>query len=216
MKQSRPKAIAFFDGQNLFHSAKETFGYTFPNFDPTKLALAICKQQGWFLEETRFYTGVPDKRDNPFWHHFWTAKLANINRRKRTFVFSRPLKYRYKKVHCPYNEECDHDDIKTLVADEKGIDVRIAIDVVSLAYKGKYDVALIFSQDQDLSEVADEIRDIAKIQNRFIKIASAFPKKPESKIKTRFVKGIYKTDWLPFDKILYDNCIDPNDYRLKR
>jgi hypothetical protein len=27
------RAIAFFDGQNLFHHAKAAFGYTYPNFD---------------------------------------------------------------------------------------------------------------------------------------------------------------------------------------
>ena len=28
-----PKVIAFIDGQNLFHSAKDAFGYKFPNYD---------------------------------------------------------------------------------------------------------------------------------------------------------------------------------------
>lgn len=32
------RAVAFFDGQNLFHSAKRAFGYTFPNYDPVLLA----------------------------------------------------------------------------------------------------------------------------------------------------------------------------------
>jgi len=26
------RAIVFFDGQNLFHGAKEPFGYTYPNY----------------------------------------------------------------------------------------------------------------------------------------------------------------------------------------
>ena len=45
---------------------------------------------------------------------------------------------------------------------EKGIDVRIALDVIGKAVRDEYDVAIIFSQDQDLSEVADEIRTIAR------------------------------------------------------
>jgi uncharacterized LabA/DUF88 family protein len=43
-----------------------------------------------------------------------------------------------------------------LTAEEKGIDVRIAIDVIRLAHRNAYDVALLFSQDQDLSELCVE------------------------------------------------------------
>jgi uncharacterized LabA/DUF88 family protein len=39
-----------------------------------------------------------------------------------------------------------------LVGEEKGMDVRLAVDVVRMAREKLYDVALIFSQDQDLSE----------------------------------------------------------------
>ena len=53
--------------------------------------------------------------------------------------------------------------------------MRIALDVISLAHRRAYDVALVMSQDQDLSEVADEIRTIAQEQQRWIKIACAFP-----------------------------------------
>lgn len=49
-----------------------------------------------------------------------------------------------------------------LVGEEKGVDVRIALDIVRMAHRGDYDVALVFSQDQDLSEVAEEVRAIAK------------------------------------------------------
>ena len=93
------------------------------------------------------------------------------------------------------------------VPGEKGIDVRIAIDVIRMAHKRLYDVALVFSQDQDLSEVADEIKEIAREQDRWIKMASSFPRNQARP------RGINKTDWIPFDKTLYDNCIDPRDYR---
>ena len=64
------RAVAFFDGQNLFHTAKQVFGYQFPNFDPGLLAESIAKSHGWVLAETRFYTGVPDAVDSTFWNHF--------------------------------------------------------------------------------------------------------------------------------------------------
>ena len=63
---SDKRTIAFIDGQNLFHAAKESFGYNYPNYDPRALAEIACKNNGWELTEVRFYTGVPDPGDNPF------------------------------------------------------------------------------------------------------------------------------------------------------
>ncbi len=122
-------------------------------------------------------------------------------------VFSRPLRYRNVKVRLP-----DGTFHTFLSGEEKGVDVRLALDVIRLAHAGAYDVALIFSQDQDLSEVAAEIRYIAREQFRWIKIASAFPRSPASRNR----RGINKTDWIPIDRALYDTCLDPRDYRPPR
>ena len=99
--------------------------------------------------------------------------------------------------------------LTTRVGEEKGIDVRIAIDLVRLAHRQRYDVAVVFSQDQDLSEVADEIRVIAKEQHRWIKMACAFPYAPSGPN----VRGINNTDWVKIDREAYDGCIDTYDYR---
>ena len=165
----------------------------------------LCKRQGWTLSEVRFYTGVPDREDDAFWRHFWTSKLASLRRRGVT-VYSRALRYRNKLVRLPDGSEHSY-----LAAEEKGIDVRIAIDVIGLAWQDAFDVALIFSQDQDLCEVAREIRQIARRQDRWIKIASAFPVSPA--IPNR--KGINWTDWIRIDRATYDACVDPRDYRPK-
>ena len=122
-------------------------------------------------------------------------------------TFSRHLKYRNQTVALP-----DGKATTILVGQEKGIDIRIALDVVRMALRKDYDVALIFSQDQDLSEVAKEIREIANLQKRWIKVASAFPLSPTS----RNLRGIDKTDWITLDRATYDACLDPNDYRQKK
>jgi uncharacterized LabA/DUF88 family protein len=199
------RAIVFFDGQNLFHGVREAFGYAYPNYDALALAKEICKSQGWTLVETRFYTGIPDLADNAAWHHFWSAKLAVMGR-QRIKVFSRPRRYRNKEVKLPGGGTHTF-----LTGEEKGIDIRIALDVISLANHKAYDVGLIFSQDQDLSEVADEIRVIAEEQHRWIKIASAFPDSPTSRNR----RGINKTDWVRISRATYDACLDSRDYRPK-
>lgn len=199
------RAIAFVDGQNLFHAAREAFGYTYPNYDILALARLICQGAGWDLAQARFYTGIPDPSDDPFWSHFWINKLRTMSW-DGIHVYSRPLRYRNRKVRLP-----DGAEHTFLVGEEKGIDVRIALDVIRMAHSKEYDVALILSQDQDLSEVAVEIRTIAREQDRWIKLACAFPFSPT----TRNRRGIDRTDWIRIERGTYDACLDRRDYRPK-
>ncbi len=199
------RAMVFIDGQNLFHAALKAFGYTYPNSDPLRLAQTLCTQHHWECAEVRFYTGVPDSADNETWHQFWAAKKLAMMR-SGVRVYSRPLRYRNKIVTLP-----DGTTHSFLVGEEKGIDVRIAVDVINLAHKRQFDVALVLSQDQDLSEVADEIRIIAREQHRWIKIASAFPYSPTVK----HARGINGTEWIRIDRTTFDACIDPKDYRAQ-
>ena len=195
------RASFFFDGQNLFYAVKQSFGHNYPNYDVKKLAEAICKLKQWELSEIHFYTGVPDKKVKPFWQQFWAKKIAVMGT-QRIKTFSRKLQY---------SNVSDNSSKPILVGREKGIDIRIALDVTRKAIENDYDVAVIFSQDQDLSEVAKEIRYIAKKERRWIKIASVFPVSPTYENK----RGINNTDWIEIDRKLYDGCVDPNDYRPK-
>ena len=60
--------------------------------------------------------------------------------------------------------------------------------------------------------MAAEIRVIAQEQERWIKIASAFPLSPTSRNR----RGINRTDWIPIDRATYEACLDPRDYRPKQ
>lgn len=200
------RTYAFVDGQNLFYTAKKAFGYPYPNYEPKNLAERIASARGWTLVETFFYTGIPDATDNPFWNHFWSAKLAVMGTRGIN-TFSRSLRYRNQTIQLP-----DRTVTTILVGQEKGVDIRIALDMVRLARENLYDVALVFSQDQDLSEVADEVRAISVQQSRWIKVACAFPSSPTAENR----RGINGTEWIRIDRATYDACLDPNDYRPKK
>lgn len=202
----KKRAIIFVDGQNLFHAAREAFGYHYPNYNIAKLGRLVCEKQSWTCTAVRFYTGVPNAEDDAFWNHFWIAKLGAMGRRDVT-VFSRSLRYRNKTISLP-----DGGEHSFLVGQEKGIDIRIALDVVRAARRSECDVAVVFSQDQDMSEVADEVRSIAREQKRWFKIASAYPCSPTSQNR----RGVNKTDWIRIDRALYDQCLDPADYRPKK
>jgi len=197
------RAVAFFDGQNLYHAAKEAFGYHYPNYDVLKLSNEVCTTKGWNLAQVRFYTGVPDASDDPKWNRWWVGKLAVMGK-AGVAVFSRPLRYRNDTVTL-----ADGSTHTFLRGSEKGVDVRIALDIIRLAANNEYDVALVFSQDQDLSEVADEIRVISRLQARWIHIACAYPVSPTSTNR----RGINHTNWIRIDRTTYNTCLDPTDYR---
>ena len=166
------RAVAFVDGQNLFHAARQVFGATYPDYDPLALADAVCRSRSWSLTGTRFYTGIQAREVDPYWHGFWTNKLAMMGRRG-VDVCSRELRYNDEKVQL-----ADGTLGRARVWREKGIDVRIALDIARLALLDVFDIAVIFSQDQDLAEAAADVRDISASSRRWIRVACAFPWSP--------------------------------------
>lgn len=201
---SPKRVVAFFDGQNLFHAAKDAFGSTYPDYDPLALTHALClAQQDWTLNGVRFYTGIHDASADAYWHDFWTKKLSVLGSRG-VYVFSRTLRYRNQTIPLSNGTTTT-----ALVGSEKGIDVRIALDVVRLARESAYDMALIFSQDQDLSEAADEVKAISIRDGRWIGVSSAYPYSPTTYKNTR---GINNTNWIRIDRALYRQCLDTLKY----
>lgn len=193
--------MAFFDVQNLFRHAKEAFGdgYHHPNFDPLKLHRKVAEQFGYKPNLTRFYTGVPPQSESEMWSGYWNSRSLAL---KRAGVYVETRKLRYHTEELP-------DGTIQKVAQEKGIDIRIALDLVHCTRKKEFDVAIIFSQDQDLAEAVLEAKDIAREQQRTIKIFSAYPDSSNASTS----RGIDRTDWFPFDESFYSTCIDPKDYR---
>ncbi len=200
------RAVSFIDGQNLYRHAKDAFGHHHPNYDPRKLADAVCADRGWLNCGVRFYTGVPSADRSPMWHGYWTRRLTAM-RRAGIVVTSRSLRYRVEKIRLP-----DGSTLELPVEREKGIDLRLGLDVVRMARNAELDVAIIFSQDQDLSEVAREVRDISRSAGRWLKVVSAFPVGPNATVR----RGIDRTDWFRMDRDFYDACLDPRDYRPDR
>ena len=146
------RAVSFIDGQNLYRHAKDAFGHHHPNYDPRKLADALCAEHGWANDGVRFYTGVPSADRSPMWHGYWTRRLTAM-RRAGIAVTSRPLRYRVETVRL-----ADGSVHEIPVEREKGVDLRLGLDVVRMARNGGLDVAILFSQDQDLAEVAEPRR----------------------------------------------------------
>jgi uncharacterized LabA/DUF88 family protein len=201
--QEKLYAMAFFDGQNLYRHAMATFGHHHPNYDPLKLHSAICTANGWTPNLVGFYTGVPDPSESPMWAGYWSNRLLSLTR-AGVFVTSRPIRYHKEKIIMP-----DGGERIITTSQEKGIDVRLALDIVASARRREFNVAVIYSQDQDLCEVVQEVKEIAKEQDRWITIACAFPYGPNATSR----RGIDKTKWIRMPQDFYDACLDERDYR---
>lgn len=151
------RAVAFMDGANTRLCARKAFGDGLMNINPLALIQAVCGREGFELMGAYYYLGVPDVRVTEDGHYAWMKRCARW-RRQGVRVFTRTLL---------------HDE--TGAAREKGIDVRLALDAVDLYRREPFDVAMLFSQDQDFSELASELKTLAREQGRWIEIVSVFP-----------------------------------------
>ena len=151
------RAVAFVDGANTRLCARKAFGDGLMNINPLALVQAMCAHEGFELAGAYYYLGVPDVRVTEDGHYAWMKRCARW-RRQGVRVFTRTLL---------------HDE--TGAAREKGIDVRLALDAVDLYRREPFDVAMLFSQDQDFSELASELKTLAREQGRWIEIVSVFP-----------------------------------------
>jgi len=131
------KTVVFFDGQNLYRSAKDAWRpkpaigfskYSWPSYDVEKLAtVLVSKTSGRILRQIRFYTGVPRRDQNAQWHDFWGKKLEHLKNQGIEVYRGR------------INEH----------QQEKGVDVKLSVDLIWLTYEKQYEVAIIVSQDRD-------------------------------------------------------------------
>jgi hypothetical protein len=197
---------AFIDGYNLFKAAKKCFGYTYPNYDVKRLVNAVVAMEpGRQLTSAHFCIGIPTNLDDSENNLWWTKKLAAMGR-TGVQVETRYLKRRELRVHLDGIVKFDK-TIPRLV--EKGIDLKIGLDMVRLARSKAYDVAILFTQDGDLVEAVTEVQAIAAEQHRRIQVECAHPVAagvPCFPIKRTIPRQITKA--------IYDACIDPTDYRI--
>jgi len=207
----RPQVIrvnTYFDSQNLFLSAKKAFGYKKPDFDPIKLSEYVVSQvDNAKLYDVYVYTGIHDPRKCPenlknnaiYWNRYWANKLGILGN-KGVKIFTRYLIYqkldkivRNKRIFKP---------------NEKGIDVKIALDILQHASYGLYDLAIIFSTDSDLLPAIEEIKKLRDYREVWLDVNCAYIYCPEKGLE----RGLPNIDWLRITKQIYDNCRDETDY----
>jgi hypothetical protein len=119
----------FIDGQNFYLSAKRAFGLRYPDFDIPALGRYLSARMGQGDGPdpvVRFYVGMPVARYSPHWTNFWTNKL-NAAQEAGVSVTTRDLRYLTE------TDPAAPGGVRVLSVREKGIDLRIALDVMAAA-----------------------------------------------------------------------------------
>jgi hypothetical protein len=141
----------------------------------------------------RVYIGRPDPAKEP---KTYAAHIKQCNSwlKAGAEVIARPLRY--------------PEDWPNSKAQQKGVDVALAVDFVALAIDGEYDVGVIASTDSDLKPALEFVRQ--KCKGCHIEVAAWFSPRHKSRLSIPG-GGIY---YHRLDRTDYDSVADLSDYNV--
>jgi uncharacterized LabA/DUF88 family protein len=146
-----PRIAIFVDYQNVYLSALRVFrpsevSRSRGHVDPLRLAkrIVVRRRLGGELTDIRVYRGRPSPDHQPEAARAADRQASGWARHPLVTVIRRQLRY-------PKDWPVD-------AAQEKGIDVALAVDFVRLACEGGYDVGILFSRDTDLVPALEAVR----------------------------------------------------------
>lgn len=199
----KERLILFIDAQNLYKGAREAFfepsdWHFHGQFNPVTLGQLVVSRpppgRERVVHEVRIYTGRPDATKDP---KTYAAHMKQCQAWKKAGakVFARMLRY---PVNWP-----------TMPAQEKGIDVAMAIDFIALAIDGEYDVGVIASTDTDLKPALEFVHKRYG-SNRCVEVAAWTSPRSRRRLS---IRGAHVwCYWL--DRNDYDSIADLTDYAV--
>jgi len=189
------RTVVFIDGENLRKTCYALFGWGWCH--PLLLAQELTDvKPDRVLVQCRYYTGVPDPNVDPTRAAKMTRRL-NAYQQAGVHVVRRTLKYanEWRIANPPASSSSASIAIGTggtasvapgvtvqaqqvLVGREKGIDTRLALDLIRLAVDNVYDVAVVVSGDSDIDEAVQEVLDLRTALARWIAVENGVPVMP--------------------------------------
>lgn len=147
------RVMVFIDYQNLHFQAHRLFhpvdvSPAFTHVDPSRLARLLIDRRrgGGELAGIRIYRGLPSSSREPVAFGANDRQTSTWRTDPQVSVHRRPLRYPRGWPQLP--------------AQEKGIDVALAVDFVRLAYERAYDVGILVSRDTDLLPALETVDDL--------------------------------------------------------
>jgi uncharacterized LabA/DUF88 family protein len=169
--------IVFIDGNNWYHNTKKIVDTK--EIDFIKLANFIAKKFNLEVKQIRYYNSVPDISENPLNYHKHMEFLTSLEK-QGIKVFKRKLqktsnaeilKQKQKmmetldlcKICYPLVKLNCFSCIGNTSKKEKGIDVKIAVDMIrKLLIENEYEVCILISGDADFIPAMQTIKSSKK------------------------------------------------------
>jgi len=194
-----PRLVLFIDRQNVYKNAREAFfpptnQHYYGQVNPMELGTLVLHRANAMnatLHQVRIYCGEPDSNRQP---KTYAARMKQCKnwRDSGAIPVTRLLRY--------------PNDWPKSKPQEKGVDVALAIDFVTMAVNGDYDIGVIASTDFDLSPALEFV------YHKFPQIRIAVTSWRSQTFKRRlFVKSA--NIWCHYlDRTDYDSIADLTDY----
>jgi uncharacterized LabA/DUF88 family protein len=136
------KVMIFIDGSNMYKNMIQVFKRADLLYYAFSVKLAGEDRE---LIRTYYYNCPLDQNENPISYKAQQSFFGNLNRTPFLEVRLGRLQKRSDGTRI-----------------EKGVDVKLAVDMLSKAAKNQYDTAILISGDADFAEVAHEVKELAK------------------------------------------------------
>ena len=156
------KIFAYFDGSNFYHNCKNNYGIVNVKFDD--ICNNIIDLHNEKIIKIKYFNCPINQQEAP---HKYAEQSRFFQALKRTpfleLFLGKLARRQLKKININC-DQCGHQEAESLICPkckkniavttcykswEKGVDVRLAINMLLDALADKYDVALLFSGDAD-------------------------------------------------------------------
>lgn len=154
------KTIVYVDGFNLYYRALKKTKFKWLNL------LDLCKNSlpsNLDIQEINFYTARVSNRINPsaprdqqvYINALQSTGIINIHLgsfkiREKTAKLKEPLEFQPRARTCAISPNPKF--VKIMAAEEKGSDVKLGVHLVRDGFQGKYEHAVVITNDVDLAE----------------------------------------------------------------
>ncbi len=210
-QQAKQRVSVFIDGQNLYKGVSKLFK---TRVHPVLIARELAGDRD--LGKVRYYSGVHQPRENPKIHAM-SMRRHKLIRRTGVEVIERTLQYHWEwgvRDRLPSAFKAKEGETHEVTVErhhkarEKGIDLALGLDALEAAYTDECDVIIIVSRDQDLAEIAREVK--GRASTRQVRVEVAIPASDKYR---HIMEGYDYTHFI--DRAMVDRCKDKFDYFQK-
>jgi uncharacterized LabA/DUF88 family protein len=201
------QVVVFLDWQNVYKGARETFctvssSHWEGQVDPLALARHLADDSPFDrqLKQVRIYRGLPDGTLDPKGYGACRRQAAAWQRSSLVHVTMRPLQYPqgWPAAHRPGEQPR-----------EKGVDIALAIDYVTMATRGDFSVGILMSTDTDMKPALEFVAELTDAKGIRAEVAAWGTAGQNCRRLSIHSRKLY-CHWVGKD--VYQRIADPTNY----